>query len=87
MSLIKIYCKKHSVEWYFYHNLVSMVPINNTSIQTVVRDFMGAVDSDDELFKAVYKRIKASRNTIKNAINNVRSQDLSCTEPTVNAQS
>nr|CAA6827780.1 MAG: DUF262 domain-containing protein [uncultured Thiotrichaceae bacterium] len=74
LSLIKLYCKNNEISWHFHHNLMSFHPINNFSIHSVLREIISDEIDNDELLKAVLKSIFADKQTIKNAINNVRNQ-------------
>lgn len=72
ISLLRYYASKYMKRWFFYHNVVSMMPVNGISLHSRAKFWLTKFDDDETVIDKIYDDIMADKDHIRQAIQNTR---------------
>ena len=75
ISLLRYYAEKYRKNWYFYHNIVAVEPLNGMSLHSCAKSWLSKISDDDAIIDNVYCEILADKAHIRQTVQNIKNMN------------
>ncbi|HEF0123874.1 TPA: hypothetical protein R8G81_002993 [Citrobacter youngae] len=74
LSLLRYFCNKYGKTWYYFHNLVSVTPLNSLSLSSLTKSILEKDSDENVVFSRLREQVLADETLIRQVIKNIKNQ-------------